>query len=118
LIILVTGGRDYADEDHVLATFKAFIREHGKPDLLIVGDATGADSLARVVAYELDIPVEVHYADWSLWGKRAGIIRNAEMVARGPDFLLHFPGNKGTADCIMRCVRKKIPLYRLRKDDE
>ena len=86
MIILVTGGRDYADEDHVLATFKAFIREHGKPDLLIVGDATGADSLAR--------------------------------VARGPDFLLHFPGNKGTADCIMRCVRKKIPLYRLRKDDE
>jgi hypothetical protein len=111
--VMVTGGRKYADEDRVLATFKAFIQTHGQIDELVVGDATGADSLARVIAMELGIKVSVFYANWKLHKMAAGPIRNQELIDQDPDWLLPFPGGNGTADATRRAVKKGIPIFKL-----
>jgi hypothetical protein len=76
---------------------------------VIHGGAAGADSLAGQWCDDrrsLDIPpqLEVHPAKWGTYGKLAGHIRNAEMVAAGADLVLAFfqPGaeNRGTQNCV------------------
>lgn len=99
--VLVTGGRDYADQarvwdvlDELLPVCEDF--------MVIQGGATGADSHARAwcedrgVIYA-EVPAE-HL--WPHLGKAAGPIRNEAMVSLGPDLVLAFPGGKGTDNCV------------------
>jgi hypothetical protein len=114
---MVTGGRDYPHEEIIRATFDQFISFYGPITELVVGDATGADSLAKVVAMEYGIPVRVFYADWKKFGKCAGSIRNGWMIDTRPDFVLPFPGGRGTADAVRRAKKAKIPLFEYRRED-
>ncbi len=114
--IMVTGGRDYNDEEFVRATFNAFEYAHGRVDTLVVGDATGLDSIAKVLGYEFGWDVKVYYADWKKFGKCAGNIRNGWMVKTKPDFCLPFPGGRGTADAVRQATKAGIPLFY--KDDQ
>ena len=114
---MVTGGRDFNDETFVREAFDAFIRAHGHIDTLIVGDATGLDSLARVIGYEYGWDVKVYHADWKQFGKCAGNIRNGWMVKTNPDFCLVFPGGRGTADAARQALKAKIPLFYHRRED-
>ena len=67
-------------------------------DLTIIqGCAKGADTLARRWAADNGIPFEDYPADWDKYGKRAGFIRNKQMLDEGkPDLVVAFPGGKGT----------------------
>jgi hypothetical protein len=59
-------------------------------------------------------------ADWDRFGKRAGPIRNAEMVAAGAMLCLAFhrflPGSKGTKDCARRALAAGIPTWLIDSD--
>jgi hypothetical protein len=57
---------------------------------IIHGGARGADELAATYARALGIPVTAYPADWRGKGKRAGIIRNLEMLDQKPDLVLAF----------------------------
>lgn len=97
ITVCVTGGRDYTDTDVVYTTLDDILSK--KPDMqLRVGDARGADSLARDWARENKVPCTVHKAEWDKYGNRAGPIRNKEMVDAGFDLLVAFPGGRGTAN--------------------
>lgn len=51
------------------------------PATLVSGHCpTGADRIAENIARGWDWTVELHAADWNRHGKRAGFLRNAEMV--------------------------------------
>ena len=94
--ILVCGGRDYSDWD----SLDVILCAH-KPTLIIHGGARGADSLAGWWARCRLVPVRVFPADWSKYGKAAGIIRNKQMLDEGkPDLVIAFPGGRGTANMI------------------
>lgn len=114
--VMVTGGRKYSNEEHIRRTFEEFIRTHGSIDELIVGDSTGADSLATVVAYEMGIRVTVHHAEWDKYRLGAGPRRNQKMVDQRPDYCLPFAGGNGTADAIRRCKKAGIPLFELMEE--
>lgn len=50
-------------------------------DLEVVsGGASGADYIAEQTCYQLGIDVTVHYAEWDIYGKRAGYLRNKTIV--------------------------------------
>lgn len=91
--ILVCGGRDYPDEGYV---FK--ILDHIVPfDAMIIhGGAKGADALADSWAKCRIVKIKVYKADWEKYGKKAGILRNIEMLKENPDLVIAFPGGKGT----------------------
>lgn len=96
-VLLVTGGRDYVDGVTLYRELYRFKRQHGI-DLLVHGNARGADTLAS----EWCAHAGVHEAPISaLWGKyqgRAGRIRNKTMLkCVRPDFVMAFPGGPGTA---------------------
>lgn len=97
--VVVTGGRNYND----FVLLDLYLRGLS-PTHIYVGDATGADALARSWAELNKVKITVFYADWKLNGKRAGPIRNTKMlVAAGPDAtVLAFPGGRGTSDCVSK----------------
>jgi hypothetical protein len=94
--VLVCGGRDYDDRERVYFVLDEYHRKHGI-SVLIHGAAKGADSLAASWAEARSIPVEAYPAKWKEYGRRAGFLRNTEMLHTGkPDAVIAFPGRKGT----------------------
>lgn len=102
--LLVCGGRDYADAVALCDRLDAIANE---ADLvvLIVGDANGADMMARKWAKLSRRVVAIHHyaADWRNHGPAAGPMRNQRMLDEGkPDLVVAFSGGRGTADMVRR----------------
>jgi YspA, cpYpsA-related SLOG family len=61
---------------------------------IISGGARGADALAIEWAREQDIRHEVYAADWVSYGRKAGPIRNQQMIDEvSPDIVVAFPAH-------------------------
>lgn len=114
MILMVTGGRDYADKERV---YEVLDQAHAENPigLLIHGKAKGADKLAQQWAWEHGIPEKPFPADWVQFRKAAGPIRNQEMVDFGPDIVVAFPGDTGTADATRRARLRRIPVLEVTK---
>lgn len=98
--VLITGGRDYQNHEHVSSVLGHF---HSRTPitLLIHGAAKGADTLANEWALANDVPRELHPVsreEWRRLERAAGPIRNARMLESRPDVVIAFPGGKGTAN--------------------
>ena len=92
--VLVTGSRVWPDPQ---AVDKVLTDLH--PDLVIHGGCpTGADAHAEAWAMANDVRQDVHPADWSRYGRRAGYLRNLDMVSERPDLVVAFlhGDSKGT----------------------
>jgi hypothetical protein len=100
--VLVCGGRDFADAEWMSRVLGAFHK--ALPiEVIIHGDARGADRMAGQWAKRQGIPVEVYPADWQRHGRAAGAIRNQQMLDEGkPDHVFAFAGGRGTADMLRR----------------
>lgn len=102
--ILVTGSRNWTN----YAVITNAIMEAIQPgdDLLIVhgGCPDGADHIADQIARSAHIPTEVHPADWARHGRKAGPVRNGDMVRLGADICLAF-----IAPCTYRRCRTTEP---------
>lgn len=110
--ILVCGGRDFSDKEHLFLTLST-IHKETPITLLIHGNARGADTLAGQWAQENNIPCHVFPAQWHIYGLRAGIMRNKQMLDKGkPDFVLAFPGGFGTAHMMSATIATQVPLRR------
>lgn len=98
--ILVCGGRDYEDYTSMMRVLMQLWKDEG--DYIIIhGCARGADNNADHYAIAHAVPTIRFPANWDKHGKRAGAIRNIEMLKRGkPDIVVAFPGGRGTAHMI------------------
>lgn len=103
--ILVTGGREFADERAVDRIFREISGKH----TLIHGAGRGADRLAARIAKALGWEVIPFPADWRR-GRSAGPERNQKLVDQKPDVVLAFPGGDGTADCVRRARKAGIQV--------
>lgn len=122
--ILVCGGRDYKDKDFVYKTLYNICDEFNlwsdpdeygnklpSPVTIIHGNANGADSLAGNWAVINWTGLEVYDAEWIKYGKRAGYLRNVEMLEESkPDLVVAFPGGKGTQMMIDLAKEKGIEV--------
>ena len=112
--VVVTGGRDFDGRGMVDSALGAVQRKHGIT-ALIEGGARGADRLCAAWAEQNRVPVERYPANWGEHGKRAGPIRNQQMIDEGrPDVAVAFPGGRGTADMVGRLKAASIPVWDLR----
>jgi hypothetical protein len=112
MIVLVCGGRDFTDYNWLANTLEAAI-VYGKMDItqIIHGNARGADRLADRWASKMGIPCRRFDADWKTHRRKAGPIRNQQMIDEGkPDLVIAFPGPPGTADMTARAKRHGIPV--------
>lgn len=105
--VLVCGGRDYINYDKVKA-----VLDDLEPDVVIHGGARGADGLAGRWAAETGTECVVFKADWGTHGKKAGVLRNRQMLDEGkPDLVIAFPGGAGTADMVRRAVEAGVEVW-------
>jgi len=110
--VLVTGSRDWTDvriiEQALLPYFPA---TPGDPAPVLVHGAcpTGADKIADVAAR-----FGGWIADWNRHGKRAGFLRNQQMVDLGADVCLAFikNGSKGASMTARIAEQAGIPVRR------
>jgi len=113
--VLVCGGRDYANRDHIHNTLCEIDAGRGPITCVIHGAATGADHegmiWAQMMASARKITHAPFAADWRGHGKAAGPIRNQRMLDEGrPDLVIAFPGGRGTADMVRRAIRAGIEV--------
>jgi hypothetical protein len=97
VILVCTGGRDYADGAMV-----EDVLDKIDPQQIFVGDCpTGADLFVRNWCKEKNKPFKVFEAAWDKYGKGAGPIRNRNMLSQAGDdcLVIAFKGGKGTEDC-------------------
>ena len=103
-VVLVTGGRNYQGRERVFAELDKLAVLHG-PLYVIEGGATGADQWARQWRANHQAEGRTYRAAWHIHGKRAGFIRNADMLAEGkPALVLAFPGGRGTLDMVTKAT--------------
>lgn len=85
--VLVCGSRTWSDRDLIMKELSKL----PKDTVIIEGEARGADSLAASVAEELGFAIMRFPADWDRYGKRAGWLRNQQMLTEGnPDRVIAF----------------------------
>ena len=110
--IVVTGGRDFADAEHVSATLDIILeisRARGFNMTLINGLARGADSMCRAWAIARNVTVIDFPADWENHGRAAGHIRNSDMLDNGkPHVCIAFPGGRGTANMVKQSQSRGV----------
>ena len=111
--VIVAGTRDFAFYEMLCAKLDIHLsRVKDTHQVIILSGAcpTGADRLGEEYAKEHGYLVEKHPANWDL-GKRAGPIRNQEMVDIADALVAFWNGkSRGTNDVIKRAKAKKIPV--------
>lgn len=112
--LLIAGGRNYTDR----ATFDRVVLDiiGNDPDTVIVeGGAPGADTMAREYAISHGLEHAEFRAEWGLYGRAAGPVRNDKMTAytseKGGSALFFWDGkSRGTAQCIRSAQRRGLPV--------
>lgn len=107
--VLVCGSRDWGDK---LAIGLALKRYDGQAVTILHGAAKGADTIAADWASAYGYQVCAFPADWKTHGKRAGILRNLQMLDERPDLVLAFQvnGSRGTQHTLDEARRRGIPV--------
>ena len=115
--LLVCGGRDFSNAGAAYKILDAFHRKHGV-DVLIEGNARGADRIAGYWARRNNITNLKFPADWEKHGKSAGSIRNQQMLDEGkPTHVIAFPGGYGTADMVRRAHDAGLQVITVQASD-
>jgi hypothetical protein len=102
----IVGGRDYKDYSH----FKRVVSEYISTDLdgifpkeIISGGASGVDTMAEKWSQENDIPISIFYPQWEVYGKKAGLLRNTDIINSSTHILaLPTKKSRGTYDSISK----------------
>lgn len=111
--ILVTGSRDWVDESVIYDALLEAV-ENVSEDVVLVSGAcpTGADRIAEMFAESQGWTVERHFADWETHGRKAGPIRNSQMVRKGADIVIAFPlgESRGTRGCVKMAEKARLEI--------
>ena len=107
LKLIIAGGRDFADFRSMSEAMELYPRLD-EITHVISGMARGADMMGRRWAKDHDIPVIEYPANWDMYGKRAGIIRNEEMGIEAHELVAFWDGkSRGTLHALSRAKRLK-----------
>lgn len=107
--VIIAGSRDITDYDEVC---KAVYESRFNVTTVVSGGARGVDRLAIEYAKINNIPLVVFDADWNLYGKAAGYIRN-ELMAKNADALIAlWDGySRGTKNMITQAYGRGLSVY-------
>lgn len=113
--VLICGSRNWEDPGLMIDTIEEYIYSLPRHTIIIHGGARGADTLAGITAESRGLEVREYPANWKEFGRRAGPIRNATMLAKEkPDlvvaFTLNLAESRGTKDMVQRAIAAGIPV--------
>lgn len=112
-IILVSGTREGCDEKILVKMVNKIIEIYGANNnfTLLCGGAKGVDTQAANYCGCLKWKIKFFIPKWGELGKKAGVLRNQDMINENPDFGFFIPSkeSKGTYDCLERFKKINKP---------
>lgn len=110
--LAIIGSRSFEDYGFAAAHIQQFIAQEKEILTHIVsGGAKGADQFGARFAEQNKVELLLFKPDWKRYGKRAGFIRNTDIVAHADCILAFWDGqSKGTKDSIDKAtaLNKKV----------
>lgn len=111
--LAVVGSRNFSDYAWME---QCLLRRFSVADIeaVISGGARGADALAARFAAAYHLPLIVVPADWKRHGRKAGPLRNTEIVSRSDTVAAFWDGfSRGTRDVIAkaRLAGKRVEVF-------
>lgn len=112
--VLVTGSREWQGADPIFRILMGVYLDRGAFTLVHGACPKGADLIASRWAQSNEwrgIVEERHPADWDHHGRKAGVMRNQEMVNLGADLCLAFIADhsRGATHCARAAEKAGIP---------
>lgn len=108
--VIIAGGRDFKDSELLERTCNGYLQD--KADIEIVsGGAKGADELAIHYSKKYKFELTVIPANWTLYGKSAGPIRNRKMAMYADALIVFWDGkSRGSKNMIETAKEFGIPV--------
>ena len=104
--LAIVGGRYFSDYNKFKIIVSEHIKDIGVPNEIISGGAIGVDTMAEKYANENNIPIIVFKPDWNKYGKKAGILRNTDIIEASTHVLaLPCKQSIGTYDSINKAKK-------------
>jgi hypothetical protein len=105
LKVLITGDRNSSTDFEEFIAFE--LKSLPAHSIVIHGGCYGIDKTAHKISIDMGIEVRVYPAEWDIYGKAAGPIRNKKMLTEeNPDLVLAFhpdiETSKGTKNMILQ----------------
>jgi len=118
--ILVCGDRNWQRRDIIEAVFDSILKD--KIDMVIEGEAKGADKTSRRICQDRKIPYRPYFAEWKRYGLLAGMMRNTHMLMEGkPDLIVAFftkiENSKGTKNMINQGLDAGVEVLLVSESD-
>lgn len=114
-VVIVAGSRSFSDRSLMYKKLDYYLQNQDKV-LIVHGGAKGADKCAAMYAKDRNIKTKVFLPNWDKYGKKAGILRNIEMLEYASQFqnrgcVVFWDGkSKGTKNDIELSKKYNVPL--------
>ena len=108
----IVGSRSITDKEYVFSALNFYLARLLEENEVVVvsGGAIGIDSLGAQWAGLRKLKTEIYLPDWQTHGKKAGFLRNQQIIDNSDYLIAITTGSNGTADSIKRAVKKNIPI--------
>jgi len=94
--LAIVGSRTFNDYEYLKSAIRKLVNVY-EIQCIVSGGAKGADSLAERFAKENNIKTMIFPADWVKYGKKAGYIRNKDIILNSDTVIAFWDGiSKGT----------------------
>lgn len=116
--VLITGSRDWGNRAVIEEALSPYSQSSS---VLVSGNCpSGADAIAEEIWESWGLVVERHPADWKKHGKKAGFLRNQQMVDLGADVCLAFRKNysRGATHCANSAMMSGIEVFWFTEDED
>ena len=109
--VIIAGSRTFTDYKLLCQTMDHLLQNIQEEIVVICGEARGADTLGKKYAKERGYKVRSYPANWTLYGKKAGIVRN-RLMARNADAVVAFwdGSSPGTAHMVQEAKDRGLKV--------
>ena len=114
--VLICGDRNW----HNWRVIHEYMEKLPKDTVIVNGGCRGADNISTAIAIELGFKVVIYPAKWKQHGRKAGPIRNIQMLKEErPDIVVAFHNNhmqsKGTKNMLEEAVHRHFRIKVIRE---
>lgn len=105
--VAIVGSRDYPD----MAAVRSYVRTLPNGTTVVSGGARGVDSVAEAAARNGGLAVRIFEAQWDKHGRRAGFLRNQDIVAAADKVVAFWDGtSRGTEHTIVLALKEGVDV--------
>lgn len=102
----------YEEDYNKVLDYLTSLEEFNNDTTIVSGGAKGADSLAEEIADKFELKKIIIKPQWNVFGKKAGMVRNEEIVDTSDIIVALWNGkSRGTKNTISLARRKNKQVY-------